>query len=126
MIVEKYIFIYGEDKYISFEKGLSGVYIIKNMITDDIYIGSSKNIRRRWNEHLKPSSWKKQPNSGLYQDMQKYGRDNFVIEILEEVAFEENLVKREQSWIGWLKPKYNVNIACWPPFDINSYRFILG
>lgn len=38
---------------------VSGVYKITNTVTGDFYIGSSKNVKRRWTEHKCPSNWKK-------------------------------------------------------------------
>ena len=54
---------------------ISGVYKIANTITGDFYIGSSKNVKRRWESHKKPSAWKKCPNNQMYIDMQEYGTD---------------------------------------------------
>lgn len=83
---------------------ISGVYKITNTKTGDFYIGSSKDIKRRWLQHKRLSSWKHSLNSQLYQDMQKYGLDNFKFEIIEET---DNLREREQYWIIQLNPSYN-------------------
>ena len=85
---------------------ISAVYKITNTITGDFYIGSSKDVKKRWNEHKKPSVWKRYPNNQLYQDMQKYGLDKFVFQILEEVE-ESFLKEKEQYFIETLKPAYN-------------------
>ena len=85
---------------------ISGVYKITNTITNDFYIGSSKDIKHRWAEHKCKSTWDRHPNSHLYKDMQKYGLDKFVFEVLAEV--EENKLKEmEQHYIELLKPTYN-------------------
>ena len=84
---------------------ISGVYKITNNITGDFYIGSSKNIEKRWANHKSPSTHKQHPNSKLYKDMDQYGCDNFTIEVIEETDF---LKEREQYWIEYLKPSYNV------------------
>ena len=65
-------------------KKVSGVYKITNTVTNDFYIGSSKNVRSRWVSHKCPSTWKKCPNNPMYLDMQKYGTDKFEFEILAE------------------------------------------
>ena len=85
---------------------ISGVYKITNTITGDFYIGSSKNIKQRWIDHKKPSRWKQCPNNPMYMDMEKYGLDKFVFEILEEVE-EGKLKETEQEFIELLKPTYN-------------------
>ena len=51
---------------------ISAVYKITNTITGDFYVGSSKDVKRRWREHKSPSSWKKCPNNPMYLDFQKY------------------------------------------------------
>ena len=85
---------------------ICGIYKIINTITGDFYIGSSNDVKRRWREHKCQSSWNKQPNSQLYQDMKKYGVDKFVFEVLAEVEIEK-LKEKEQQFIETLKPTYN-------------------
>ena len=85
---------------------ICGVYRITNTITGDFYIGSSKNVKHRLADHKCPSTWNRCPNNQLYQDMQKYGVDKFVFEILEEVE-PEQLKETEQQFIEMLKPTYN-------------------
>ena len=85
---------------------ISGIYKITNTITNDFYIGSSKNMKQRWAVHKCKSSWNKQPNNPMYQDMQKYGVDKFAFEILAEVE-EDKLKEAEQQFIETLKPTYN-------------------
>ena len=85
---------------------ISAVYKITNTVTGDCYIGSSKNVKLRWAVHKCQSVWKKYPNKQLYQDMQEYGTDKFVFEILEEVEADK-LKEKEQQFIETLKPTYN-------------------
>ena len=87
-------------------KKISAVYKITNTVTGDFYIGSSKDIKHRWMDHKKPSTWKRCTNSQLYQDMQKYGVDKFDFQIIEEVEI-ESLKEKEQQFIEELKPTYN-------------------
>lgn len=95
-----------------------GVYRITNLATGDFYIGSSKNIKRRWADHKCPTRWKLRP-SKLYQDMQKYGLDNFKFEVIEETT-EEERTHREQYYIETLKPSYNILRA--EGIDKNEYQ----
>ena len=85
---------------------ISAVYKITNTITGDFYIGSSKDVKRRWTEHKIPSTRKRYPNNQLYQDFQKYGVDKFAFELLAEVEIEK-LKEVEQQFIETLKPSYN-------------------
>ena len=85
---------------------ICAVYKITNTITGDFYIGSSKDVKRRWAEHKCLSKWNRCPNNPMYQDMQKYGLDKFAFEILAEAEI-ESLKKIEQQFIETLNPKYN-------------------
>ena len=98
---------------------ISGIYKITNTITGDFYIGSSKDINRRWTEHKCPSRWNDNPNSPLYLDMRKYGIENFVFEVIEE-AEESFLKEKEQKFIETLKPTYNNNRA--KGWDFERYK----
>ena len=85
---------------------ICAVYRITNTITGDFYVGSSKDVKRRWASHKCPSTWNKCPNNPLYKDMQKYGLEKFDFEVIEEVE-ESFLKKKEQKFIETLKPTYN-------------------
>lgn len=85
---------------------ISGVYKITNTITGDFYIGSSKNVKRRWASHKNSYTWKNNPNNPMYLDMKKYGLEKFAFEILEEVEIDK-LKEVEQKLIEILKPIYN-------------------
>ena len=85
---------------------ISAVYKITNTVTGDFYIGSSKNVKKRWRAHKWPSKWNECPNNPMYQDMQKYGIDKFEFQILAEVEA-GSLKVTEQQFIETLKPTYN-------------------
>ena len=96
-----------------------GVYKITNTVTGDFYIGSSKDVKQRWSNHKKPSTWNEHPNNPLYNDMRKYGTDKFDFEILAEVE-EEELKETEQQFIETLNPTYNNrNSKGW---DVERYK----
>ena len=85
---------------------ISAVYKITNTVTGDFYIGSSKDVKKRWADHKCQSTWKNNPNNPLYQDMRKYGVDKFDFQILAEVEA-CSLKEKEQYFIETLKPTYN-------------------
>ena len=87
-------------------KKISAVYKIINAITGDFYIGSSKDVKKRWMSHKRTSVWDRCPNNPMYLDMQKYGVDKFIFEILTEVEADK-LKELEQQFIETLKPSYN-------------------
>ena len=100
-------------------KKISGIYKITNKITGDFYIGSSKNIKKRWTSHKCPSTWNQCPNNPMYIDMKKYGTNKFVFEILAEVE-EDSQKEAEQQFIETLKPSYNNRNA--NGFDIERIK----
>lgn len=85
---------------------ISAVYQIVNTVTNDRYVGSSKRVLHRWAEHKCLSTWKRYPDSPLYQDFQKYGLDKFRFQILAPVM-PEYLTQVEQEFIELLHPTYN-------------------
>ena len=85
---------------------ISAVYKITNAITGDFYIGSSKDVKQRWTVHRCQSRWKQHPNNPMYLDMQKYGVDKFIFEVIAEVEAEK-LKEAEQQFIEQLQPTYN-------------------
>ena len=87
-----------------------GVYKITNTVTGKCYVGSSKNILRRWSEHKRFFKYRKYRSSQLYQDIREFGVDQFEFSILEECSVEE-LKVREQYYISMLKPEYNIRKA---------------
>lgn len=85
---------------------ISAVYQIINTVTGDRYVGSSKDVKKRWQNHKCPSTWERKSNKQLYKDFQKYGLDKFRFHILAPVM-PEHLKQVEQEFIEILKPTYN-------------------
>ena len=85
---------------------ISAVYKIVNTVTGDFYVGSSKDVKRRWKAHKEPSVWSRHPNNKMYQEMQQYGVDKFEFQILVPVM-PEYLTQVEQECIEMLNPTYN-------------------
>lgn len=81
------------------------VYKFTNTVTGDFYIGS-QSIKKRFANHKYQSIWIVIPNDKMYQDIEKYGDDKFVFEILANVE-PEKLKETEQHFIEELKPTYN-------------------
>ena len=98
---------------------ICGVYKITNTATGDFYIGSSKDVKHRWREHKCPSALNKHPNNQMYHDIQKYGIEKFVFEILTEVE-PEQLKEIEQQFIEKMHPTYNSNRA--NGWDFERYK----
>lgn len=88
------------------------IYIIKNTINDKVYIGQSIDANKRFIQH-KNRSKINSDNSILYAAMNKYGTENFYMEILENQI--ENYNEQEIYWIS----KYN---SLYP----NGYNILSG
>jgi group I intron endonuclease len=82
--------------------GCSGIYKITNIWTNDIYVGSAVNFKKRWSWHLKDLRGDRHRNSYLQNSWNKYGNDYFKFEIIE-CCEKEKLIEREQFWIDTLK-----------------------
>lgn len=85
-------------------KEVSGIYKITNTVTEEFYIGCAYNIRKRWMHHLSNSQDAncKEYNKLLYQNIRQYGKENFNIEVLEEVYDTSTLHQREMYYINTL------------------------
>ena len=83
-----------------------GIYKIENKINSKVYIGSSNNIKRRWQKHKSLLKHNKHQNSHLQASWNKYGEDNFIFSIIE-LCSENSLLEREQYFIDKLNPEYN-------------------
>lgn len=83
----------------------SGVYKIS--LNEHIYIGSSKNLYARLAEHRTDLFYKKHSNQFLQKVCDKYGIENFVIEILE-FCIPEIRLQREKYWIDFYKADMNM------------------
>jgi group I intron endonuclease len=78
----------------------SGIYCIKNLINNKIYVGKAKDIHKRIKAHITSLNTKsKDENRHLINAWHKYGRENFDYYILEYLYLDESLLKnRERYW----------------------------
>lgn len=91
-----------------------GVYKIKNIINGKIYIGSSKDINKRWKQHLNLLKKGIHHSYKLQEEWDQFGENCFIFEILQIVDDEKHLKIAEQSWLDKYKPYvhgYNVSDA---------------
>lgn len=97
-VLGKYLWsVFGQKKIKTFlanilgPQDVCGIYKITDILTQEAYIGQSKNVQKRWIDHLKcgigavPSSNANQ----LYAAMKRDGIWNFSFELLEECLPEE-------------------------------------
>jgi group I intron endonuclease len=101
-----------KEKYLIYKenRNKSGIYKFTNLITGEYYIGSSVSLTRRFGVYFCLSYLyknKEKSSSLIYESILKYGYSEFSLEILEYC--EPNiLIEREQYYINFLKPKYNI------------------
>lgn len=77
---------------------ISNIYKITCLKNSFIYVGSTNmGIQERFKNHCKPSMHLKNPNSGLYKDMNKYGKEFFKVELLD-TCFERHRFILEEYW----------------------------
>lgn len=80
---------------------LGSIYIIKNKINDKVYIGQTTMlVKDRIVAHFKPSTSKLRGTYKIYNAINKYGKENFYYEILEENIPEELLNQKEIDYIA--------------------------
>lgn len=87
---------------------LCGTYRITNTCRGIPYIGSSKDIQRRWQQHRHLLRKNTHFNSKLQAVWNKYGETAFAFEVIEYLT-EDELQDRETYWIQITHP-YNYNI----------------
>ena len=87
----------------------SGIYKILNTRNNNFYIGSSKELKKRWSQHRSSLKHNTHINIILQRSWNKYGKDSFFFEIIEECD-ENTLLEREQFYLDTLSPYYNIGI----------------
>lgn len=85
----------------------SGIYCIKNLFDNKIYIGSSIDINKRKTQHFSALRNNRHHSNYLQRSFNKYKEENFCFFILEE-CLNSLLLVREQHFIDILNPRYNI------------------
>lgn len=78
---------------------MKGIYKIYNVECGKSYIGSAKNIKKRWLEHKNALKYGIHHSIKLQRAWDKYGEKAFSFEILEIVESDADLISTEQKWI---------------------------
>ena len=89
---------------------ISGIYKITRIKTNEIYIGQTTSIDRRFQDHVKTAlGVGTLASSQFHRVMSEDGPENFYFEILEEVE-KDKLRERESYYIDWFKSdKFGLN-----------------
>lgn len=82
------------------------IYMIINVINGKFYIGSTNDIKKRWNDHLYCLNKNIHHSKHLQHAWSKYGEEAFEFEVLEEFEVEDSQEQfdREQIYLDLFKP----------------------
>lgn len=86
----------------------SGIYRIRNILNNHIYIGSTNDFYVRKIGHFYLLRTNQHHSIYLQRAFNKYGESNFVFEPIELVV-EIDLLTREQWYLDTLQPEYNIS-----------------
>jgi group I intron endonuclease len=89
----------------------SGIYIIKNLITNFVYVGSTNNFRIRKAVHIRDLKDNKHHCIHLQNAWNKYGENNFKIELIQYIENESFLIPFEQVYLDFYK-KFGIYNIC--------------
>ena len=81
----------------------SGIYIIKNIINNKVYIGSAVNIDRRWRRHKTELKKGKHHSKHLPAAWNIHGKQSFKFETIQDVSKPEHLLAYEQVYLDYYK-----------------------
>lgn len=86
----------------------SGVYMIRNRLTKDTYVGSAHDFEKRWKLHRLNLRAARHHSPHLQRAWLKYGEAAFEFVVLQRCP-KERVIGVEQEWIDLLTAKYNVS-----------------
>lgn len=93
---------------------MSGIYKIQNKITNDLYIGSTKDFNHRKYTHFSLLDRNKHHSKILQRSYNKHGKRNFIFKIVETCNIHE-LLELEQFYLDLFNPRYNISKYAYSP-----------
>ena len=88
-----------------------GIYMIKNVVTGDFYIGQSVELIKREQTHFWKLRTGKHYNPHMQSAYNKYGWAAFSFSVILYCE-EFEMIRYEQALVDKLKPQYNICIEC--------------
>lgn len=122
-------------KVIHNKEKIGAVYKIMNIKTNKMYIGSSKDVYKRFYQHIKSLFKNNHHSIHLQNSWNKYGSSSFMFEIIEIInkdnfkddkEYTKHLREEEQYYIDYYQacnPKYGYNINKKAEGGRNLYTF---
>lgn len=105
-IEKKYTILFlGKEAKLADLKSVCGIYSIKNIISNELYIGSSTNIGNRFKGYIVDTNTGYIINK-LTKNLIEFGLKNFIFSAIE-LCSREKLLEREQFYIDKLRPALN-------------------
>jgi len=84
------------------------IYLIHNIINNKVYVGKTSDPSKRWRKHLRIASGKRQKEKFyIHRAISKYGADNFVFSIVQQLHTEQEGDLAEAYWIEYFQSKNN-------------------
>lgn len=99
-------------------KKISCIYKISSIIKPHkFYIGSTIIYGKRKNRHLNMLKFNTHPNIILQNHYNKYGFEDILFEIIEEIKDTDKLIEREQYYLDTLDPLFNIAKTAYSPMS---------
>ncbi len=109
------------------EVPVARIYCIRNKVNGFVYIGATKkSIEDRFHAHMKPRLTRRyKKENSFIRDIEKFGRENFSIELVENIYDPNIIAEIENYWIEkFNKSKmYNVAKSSYTVDAFNKVRF---
>ena len=105
-----------KDKILKDNKNKSGIYMWKNQINDKKYIGSSQNLRKRFQEYFNTNHLLINISMNICKALEKHGHSNFSLTIIEYCSPDKCLIREKHYW-NLFKPEYNIAQDPTAPFS---------
>lgn len=78
-------------------KPAMGVFTISNMVTGEVYLEATKDLKSRMNSTPFKLNAGSHPNRPLQRQWREYGEGNFKMEVLDTLEYDEDDDKRDYS-----------------------------
>lgn len=96
-----------------------GVFQIRNVLNDKIFVEGSINLDAIWNRHRLQLDIGSHPSASLQNDWKVFGAENFRYEILSEIKEEEGKTVDYRKEVRMLEKMFLEELQ---PFDEKGYN----